>query len=108
MKNTLLESLLTFYEEDPADPFNLYALALEYSKTDSVEARRYFEKLLEQHPDYLPTYYHAGELFTQLEDFERADEIYKNGISVALKQGNNKTHQELLRAHRNLMDEMEG
>jgi len=107
MKNVLLESLLTFYMEDPADPFNIYALALEYSKTDSIEAGKYFEKLLAEHAGYLPTYYHAGELFIQLGDLAKAEGIYKKGIGIALNQGNNKTHQELVRAYRNLLDELE-
>ena len=107
MKNTLLEELLIFYEEDPNDPFNIYALALESSKSDQAESMRYFEKLLNEHPYYLATYYHAGELFMQMEDYGRAEEIYKKGIELALNQGNTKTHQELVRAYRNLLDELE-
>jgi lipoprotein NlpI len=35
---TRLEQLHQFLQEDPADPFNLYALAIEYQKTDIPHA----------------------------------------------------------------------
>lgn len=107
MENTLLRNLLTFYEEDPEDPFNIYALALEYSKSDAVRAAEFFDVLLAEHPLYLPTYYHAAAFFTMLENFAKADEIYVKGISLALNQNNTKTHQELLRAYRSFLDELD-
>ena len=56
MATTLLTQLKIFYEEDPSDPFNLYALAMEYLKTDTAESGRLFEILLHDHSYYLPTY----------------------------------------------------
>jgi len=107
MNNSLLTNLLAFYEEDPADPFNAYALAIEYSKSDLKEAERYFDLLLEKHPDYLPTYYRAGAFFADLERIERAEEIYRNGLELALAQQNAKTHRELLSAYNNFKDELD-
>ncbi len=107
MKNERLASLMSFFEEEPHDPFNIYALALEYLKSDQREAARYFEKLLDEHPAYLPTYYHAGELFIQLEMLDKAGEIYQRGIALALNQNNQKTYQELLRAYLTYQDELE-
>jgi tetratricopeptide (TPR) repeat protein len=107
MKNALLESLLSFYEEEPQDPFNIYALALEYQKSDLRQATLFFDKLLTEHPGYLPTYYHAAEFFTQLEIFEKAEEIYQKGIDLALLQKNTKTHQELVRSYRSFLDELD-
>lgn len=107
MENTLLSNLLTFYEEDPEDPFNVYALALEYLKHDSEKAGQFFDILLFNHPDYLPTYYHAGEFFALEENFKKAELIYQKGIDLALSQKNTKTHQELLRAYRGFLDELE-
>ncbi len=107
MKNARLETLLSFYEEDPHDPFNIYALALEYQKSDLSLAKAHFSKLLAEHPGYLATYYHAAEFFAQLGDIEMADEIYVRGIGLALDQNNVKTHQELVRAYRNFQDEQE-
>lgn len=107
MNNSLLANLLAFYEEDPADPFNAYALAIEYAKSDPTEAGRFFDLLLEKHPDYLPTYYHAGAFFAALEKTGRAEEVYQKGVALALVQQNAKAHRELLSAYNNFRDELE-
>lgn len=107
MNNSLLTNLIAFYEEDPADPFNAYALAIEYSKSDAKEAERFFNLLLNEHPDYLATYYHAGAFFAALENPERAEEIYQKGVALALAQRNVKAHRELLSAYNNFKDELE-
>lgn len=107
MNNSLLASLLAFYEEDPADTFNAYALAIEYSKSDLKQAAHFFDLLLEKHPDYLPTYYHAGAFFAALEKIERAGKIYQKGMELALAQKNAKAHRELLSAYNNFKDEQE-
>ena len=107
MKNSLLQNLIAFYEEDPNDPFNIYALALEYQKSDSSQAEVYFDILLSQHPDYLATYYNAAAFFAALEKNEKAEIIYQKGIDLALNINNSKTHQELLRAYRGFLDDLE-
>lgn len=105
MENTLLENLLVFYEEDPGDPFNLYALALEYQKHDAREAAASFDRLLEKFPTYLPTYYHAAQLFSNMDENEKASRTFHRGIELATEQGNAKTQQELIRALRTFEDE---
>ncbi len=107
MKQSFLDNLLAFYAEDPTDPFNVYALALEYSKFDIEKASHFFDVLLTSHPDYLATYYHAAAFFASIEDFEKAKEIYNAGMILAVKQNNTKTHQELVRAYRGFLDEWE-
>jgi lipoprotein NlpI len=107
MKNQLLENLLSFYEEDPDDPFNIYALALEYLKTDLSRAEGLFNQLLESHSDYLPTYYHAAQHFAQVGNIETATAVYEKGIAVAKAQNHQKTYQELTRAYRSFLDELE-
>lgn len=107
MNSALLTSLLAFYKEDPTDPFNVYALALEYQKYDLEKARFYFDDLLKDHPKYLATYYSAGQFFVNVEEYERAMAVYQVGIELAKGQGNMKTLSELQRAMRSLEDEME-
>jgi Tfp pilus assembly protein PilF len=107
MNSSFLEKLLKFYEEDPGDPFNLYALALEYQKTDVSKAGEMYDELLDSHPDYLPTYYHAAMFFGNLEQIEKADLIYKKGIKLAGESGNNKTLGELQRAYKMFLEEQE-
>ncbi len=105
MNNNRLAFLLQFFEEDSNDPFNAYALAMEYQQTDVTKAAEYFQLLLEQHPDYLPTYYHAAALFAELEQLDVAEQLYQKGMQLALSQQNTKTYQELQRAYRGFQDE---
>jgi tetratricopeptide (TPR) repeat protein len=101
----LLNQLIEFYEEDPSDPFNIYALATEYLKTDAGKSKSLFEELLLNHPNYTPTYYHAAALYSSLNDNELAKKTYLKGISITEKL--NKTHalMELKRAYQMLLDE---
>ncbi|MFN8345159.1 MAG: tetratricopeptide repeat protein [Spirosomataceae bacterium] len=105
MNNNRLNLLLQFYEEDPADPFNVYALAIEYLARDSVKAAEYFTVLLEKHSEYLPAYYHAAALFADLGNAALAEELYRKGMQLALRQQNTKTYQELQRAYRQFQEE---
>ncbi|MCE7064834.1 tetratricopeptide repeat protein [Dyadobacter sp. CY326] len=107
MNTALLTSLLGFYHDDPNDPFNVYALAIEYSKSDAAQAERFFDILLTEHPDYLPTYYHAGAFFANAEKIEKAEEIYRKGVALAMLQKNTKAHQELQRAFNSFLDELD-
>lgn len=102
-----LDQLLEFYREDPNDPFNVYALAIEYGNTDAQKARYYFEGLLKWHPNYLATYYQAGKFFQEQEEYEKALETFRLGQQLADALGNARTLDELKRAERMLIDEME-
>ena len=93
-----LKQLQKFYEEDPLDPFNLYALALEYLKVDLALSRKHFQLLLANHPAYLPTYYHAAKLFHDTGDREGA-------IALARKNNDVKTLRELRSAYDEMMFE---
>ncbi len=105
METSFLEKLLGFYEEDPDDPFNLYALALEYQKFDATKALEMYNRLLAEHAEYLPTYYHAAQFFSSLEENSKAETTYRKGIELAANQQNSKAHQELSRAYRSFQDE---
>ena len=105
MKQERLQQLIAFYEEDPTDPFNTYALAMEYLNEDLVEAQKYLEELLEHHPDYLPTYYHAAAVYIDLGNREKTEVTYEKGIELAKKQQNSKAIQELQRAYQTFLDD---
>ncbi|MCC5930827.1 MAG: tetratricopeptide repeat protein [Cyclobacteriaceae bacterium] len=98
MIHNRLEQLLDILEEDPRDPFNLYAVAIEYQEINPDKSRQLFEKLLMDHAEYLPTYYHAAALFANLNDRERALRIYDEGIELATKQQNHHALRELMNA----------
>jgi Tfp pilus assembly protein PilF len=107
MNQHRLALLHEFYDEDPSDPFNAYALALEYLTIDDDKAKFYFDELLTKHPTYLPTYYHAAAFFVATEQIERAEFVYQNGINLAQNQQNTKAFQELQRAYQMFLDELE-
>lgn len=92
---TRLEQLRKFYEEDQHDPFNIYALALELTKSDQQEAAKLFEDALTQHPAYLPSYYHAAKLYEALKVKDRAIQIFEQGINQAKRQNEFKALREL-------------
>lgn len=104
MSQSRLEQLLDFLEEEPNEPFNIYAIALEYSKQNPEEALIYFERLLDEHPAYVATYYHVGKLYEELGMEEKAETVYKKGIQVATEQNEDLALRELQNAYQEFLD----
>jgi hypothetical protein len=100
-----LQLLEQYYREDPSDPFNIYALALEVQKTDPQRTRFYFDILLTQHPSYVPVYYHAGKLYQELGEKNKAVDIFESGIRQAQFANDTKAVRELRSALDELMFE---
>ena len=107
MNQERILQLLQFVQNEPNEPFNLYALGMEYLAENPSQAQLYFERLLKEHPQYLPTYYHAAQLYTDLGNRPKAAELYDFGLLLAKQQGNQKTFDELNRAYRAFQDEEE-
>jgi len=94
--NPRIQTLLEFLQEDPHDASTKYMLALEYVKMgNDAEARKWMQENYEQHPDYLPNYYHYGKLIEKSGDHEGAGEIFTHGMKIARAQQNNHTFNEL-------------
>jgi hypothetical protein len=103
MNSERIKMLEQFVTEDPADPFNRYALALELAKTDKQKAKEIFDQLILSTPDYVPAYYQAALLYIELSLNEEATKLIEAGIGQAKKQNNSKAANEL----KSLLDEME-
>jgi tetratricopeptide (TPR) repeat protein len=103
MNHSRLNQLLEFYKEDPNDPFNIYALATEYKSIDPEKALTYFELLIENHPDYVATYYHLAHLYLELEKDEEAKITFENGIEKATINNENLMLRELKSAYDEFM-----
>ena len=101
-RKTLLRE---FIREEPKNPFNYYALALEIKEKDSKEASELFDYLLENHPSYLPLYYPAAQFFFEQNQIQKANEIYAAGIQLAKNQNELKTLRELQNAYQNFLFE---
>lgn len=108
MQEERLKILLDYLADEPTEPFNIYAVAMEYLNNDKEKALFYLEKLLIEHPDYVPTYYHSAALFFEKNDFVNAEKTYILGIEKAHQQNKTKSFDELKRAYRMFLDEMEG
>lgn len=94
-----ISQLEAFAKEDPQDPFNHYALALEYLKTNTTRAYEQFEGLLKDHPDYLPAYYPFAHLLIDMKQPERGEQVFRLGIAKAKMLKDAKTMRELQAAY---------
>lgn len=75
--------LLDMVDQSPNDPFLLFALAQEYGKIQEIEkALQYYEMLTKQHPQYVGTYYHYGNLLHKNGQSENALSIIQTGINI--------------------------
>lgn len=102
-----IQQLLEFLEEEPENPFNLYALALEYQKHDQEKVAYYFDTLLQNHEHYLPTYYHAADFYARRSEIGKAKATYEKGIMLATQQKDSHTLRELQNAYLNFQFEYE-
>jgi tetratricopeptide (TPR) repeat protein len=98
-----LKKLFEFYNDDPNDPFTIYAIGLEYMNTDPSKAMEYFQLLLDNHEDYTSTYYQAGKVLLLLGRRDEALTIYDKGIGMCQKKNDRHALAELQAAKNNLL-----
>lgn len=93
-------------QQKPADAFIKFALAQEYANlNDFNNALLYYTSLVENFSAYLPSYYHLGKLYEQLNQPALAIGIYSKGLELAKKTGDAKTAGEINEALMLLEDE---
>lgn len=107
MNTERIKTLKNFLKEEPNNPFNWYALAMEYYEHDVEKSCDLLESLLEKHPLYLPTYYKAAHLFWDLDDLEKAKKIFEDGIHLAKESDDQKALGELKSSYQNLIFEID-
>lgn len=95
MQNERLEQLFSMEVLDNKDPLIKYMIALELAKKEDNRCKTYFLELIEQFPDFLATYYIAGEYFYNQENYILSAEILNKGLLMAENQKNNKTFLEI-------------
>ena len=105
MNEQRLRQLLEFYQEDPEDPFNIYALANEYRSSDINKSLHYYEMLINNHPEYVPTYYHLAHLYIDLQRDQDARLTFEKGIEKASKNHDQHALRELKSAYEEFMTE---
>jgi tetratricopeptide (TPR) repeat protein len=102
-ENTRIAQLQDFLKDTPNDAFLNYALAIEYVGMEKDElAQPIFEQLLELQPEYTATYYHLGKLYERADRKDDAENIYKKGIAITIKNREQHALSELQNALTNL------
>ena len=78
----------SFIARSPADPFPRYGLAMEHkTRGDLPEAWSAFSDLLDNFPDYIPTYLMAGGTLVGLGRRDEAAAVFRRGIEAAARKG---------------------
>ena len=86
----------SFIARTPTDPFPRYGLAMELkTRGDLAEAWAAFSELVDQFPDYVPTYLMAGGTLVTLGRKDEAADVYRKGIEVATQRGDQHARREL-------------
>jgi Tfp pilus assembly protein PilF len=83
-------------EQKPTDSFARYGLAMEYRNTGDLEAAmREFRSLMEVNPDYSPAYFHGGQTLERMGRVDEAREVYRKGVEVTIRNGNEHARSEM-------------
>ena len=99
MTSSRFDILKNFLDEDPKDPFNHYALALEYvTQQQFQEAIAKFEDVIAVDPNYVPAYHQLGLHYAQIHRRDDALESLEKGIQIAALVGNTHAQTEMQEA----------
>ena len=103
-----IKELQKLLEKNPLDPFLIYAITLEFIGKNNEFCLASFRKLLDEFPDYIPTYYQAAKLFADCGFLEEARATYKLGIEKTTLAQNKKALEEIKNAFKNFEFENDG
>jgi len=97
-----LARILEMLSNSPNDEFLLFALAQEHKNAGRTnESILAFKNLRTKHPDYVGLYYHYAAVLAVSSHDQAAEEVYKAGIEVAQKVGDQHALAELKNAFLN-------
>jgi predicted Zn-dependent protease len=86
----------SFISRAPTDPFPRYGLAMEHkTRGDLAEAWAAFSELLADFPSYIATYLMAGGTLVALGRPAEAADVYRRGVEVATRGGDQHARREL-------------
>jgi tetratricopeptide (TPR) repeat protein len=91
-----LDTLRSLLEQDPKNSFLRYGLAMELLNTGQTEdAVIQFRTLIAADPHYTAAYFHGGRALEQLGRIDDARAIYREGIAMTSRTGDDHTRGEL-------------
>ena len=105
-EKTRRQFLEEIVQQQPGDTFARYGLAMELAKSEPDTAWTHFTYLLEHHPEYAATYYHAGAFLSKQGRLEEAHKVLTTGLEVTGRQGNRHAQSELQAALDDLNDQL--
>jgi len=86
----------SFIAKTPGDPFPRYGLAMELKgQGDLVGAWDVFQQLLAEFPDYVASYLMAGGTLVAMGRKDDAANVYRRGVEVATRRGDQHARGEL-------------
>jgi predicted Zn-dependent protease len=98
-----LAMLRQMVERAPGEPFPRYGLAMELKKRGELEAAcAEFDRLVAEHPGYVPSYLMYGGLLRELDRAGEAAAILDRGIEAAEAAGDGHAASELAAARAEL------
>lgn len=91
-----LAKLQKLLERDPADPFLLYGVAMEYKKAgDARSAIDYLDRTIAAEPAYCYALFQKGQIQELQGDLEGARASYRAGIDAAKIKGDDHARSEI-------------
>ena len=91
-----LDTLRAMLDDDPADAFTRYAVAMELKSLGRLdEARAELQRLVDGDPEYVATYYQYARVLQALNRVPEAVAIARRGVDVAARQADAHTQGEL-------------
>ena len=83
-----LETLKAMLEQDPANTFARYGLAMEYVNSGDLEqAVSEFQAVLNTDPGYSYAYFHGGQTLEKLGHLDQARTLYEQGVEASRAKG---------------------
>ncbi len=96
MSTGRMEILRSMLEQDPANSFARYGVAMEYVNAGELErAAQEFQRLLDTNPDYVAAYFHGGQTFEKLGLPDAARALYERGVEACGRTGDAHTQAEI-------------
>jgi len=100
-----IELLIGYCKEEPENPFNFYALALENRESDKPAAAELFDYVLSNFPNYLPVFFPAAHFFYEEGNLQKAKQVFELGLALAQDLQDEKVKKELANAYQNFLFE---
>ncbi|MCM0041380.1 MAG: tetratricopeptide repeat protein [Algoriphagus sp.] len=100
-----IELLKEYCKAESENPFNYYALALEYRESEKPAAAELFEFIQSRFPTYLPVYFPAAHFFYEEGHLQKAKKLFEEGLALAHILQDEKAKKELANAYQNFLFE---